>query len=142
VKFAGRTATAIIPFPQNKILLIKRRTVPFRGYWALPGGRVDSGETVEQTIVREVKEETGLDVAVMRKIGDYHEQGVQDGVEYDYYPACFVVRPVGGEIKKQESEIEEIKLFSLSKVPEALAFEHSQMIKDYVNLCNAKGKRY
>jgi 8-oxo-dGTP diphosphatase len=142
MKYAGRTATAIIPFPPNKILLIKRRTVPFSGYWALPGGRVDPGETVEQTIVREVKEETGLDVAVVSKIGDYHEQGVQNGVEYDYYPACFLVKIVGGDIKKQESEIEEIKLFSLNEVPEALAFEHAQMIKDYVNVCKAKGKRY
>jgi ADP-ribose pyrophosphatase YjhB (NUDIX family) len=140
MRYAGRTATAIIPVQSNKILLIKRRTVPFRGYWALPGGRVDPSETVEQTIVREVKEETGLDVAVVSKIGDYHEQGVQDGVEYDYYPACFLVKTVGGEIKKQESEIEEIKLFSLNEVPEALAFEHAQMIKDYVTLCKAKRK--
>jgi 8-oxo-dGTP diphosphatase len=142
MKYAGRTATAVIPFPPDKILLIKRRTVPFSGYWALPGGRVDPGETVDQTIVREVKEETGLTVAIVSKIGDYHEQGVQNGVEYDYYPACFLVKIVGGEIKKQESEIEEIKLFSLNEVPEALAFEHAQMIKDYVNVCKAKGKRY
>jgi len=132
MRYAGRTATAIITYSPDKILLIKRRTVPFSGYWALPGGRVDPGETVEQTIVREVKEETGLDVAVVSKIGDYHEQGVQDGVEYDYYPACFLVKTGGGEIKKQESEIEEIKLFSLSEVPEAMAFEHAQMIKDYI----------
>jgi len=140
MKFAGRTATAIIPFPLDKILLIKRRTVPFSGYWALPGGRVDSGETVEQTIVREVKEETCLDVAVVSKIGEYHEQGVQKGVEYDYYPACFLVNVVGGEIKKQESEIEEIKLFSLNEVPEALAFEHAKMIKDYVAMREASAK--
>jgi 8-oxo-dGTP diphosphatase len=132
MKFAGRTATAIVNFSPNKILLIKRRTVPFRGYWALPGGRVDLGETVEQTIVREVKEETGLDITVLSKIGEYHEQGVQDGVKYDYYPACFFVKVVGGEIKKQESEIEEIKLFSSDEVPATLAFEHAQMIKDYV----------
>src|SRR3989337_2628039 len=132
VKYSGRTATAIIEFPQDTILLIKRDTVPFKGYWALPGGRAESGETVEQTIVREVKEETGLDVAIVSKIGDYHEQGVQDGVEYDYYPACFLVKTVGGEIKKQESEIEEIKLFSLSDVPEAMAFDHAPMIKDYI----------
>jgi 8-oxo-dGTP diphosphatase len=140
MKFAGRTATAIIPFPPDKILLIKRRTVPFSGYWALPGGRVDSGETGEQTIVREVKEETGLDVAVMRKTGEYHEQGVQDGVEYNYYPACFLVKTVGGRIEKQESEIEEIKLFSLNEVPEALAFEHTLMIKDYVAMREASAK--
>ena len=137
MKFAGRTATAIIRFPPDKILLIKRRTVPFSGYWALPGGRVDPGETVEQTIMREVKEETGLDVTVSRKIGEYHEQGIQGGVEYDYYPACFLVNVVGGEIKKQESEIEEINLFSLNAVPAELAFEHAQMIKDYVTLCKA-----
>jgi len=140
MKFAGRTATAMIPFPQNKILLIKRRTVPFSGYWALPGGRVDSGETVEQTIVREVKEETGVDVAVVSKIGEYHEQGVQDGAEYDYYPACFLVNVVGGEIKKQEGEIEEIKLFSLNAIPEALAFEHALMINDYVAMREASAK--
>lgn len=140
MKFAGRTATAIITFPQNKILLIKRRTVPFRGYWALPGGRVESGETVEQTIVREVKEETGLDVAVVSKIGEYHEQGVQDGAEYDYYPACFLVNVIGGEIKKQENEIEKIKLFSLNEIPKALAFEHALMIKDYVAMRKASAK--
>ena len=140
MKFAGRTATAIIPFPPDKILLIKRRTLPFTGYWALTGGRVDPGETVEQTIVREVKEETGLDVEVVRKIGEYHEQGVQDGVEYDYYPACFLVKTLSGEIRKQESEIEEIKLFSLNAVPTVLAFEHAQMIKDFVTWQDKNGK--
>ena len=141
MKYAGRTATAIIPFPPDKILLIKRRTVPFKGYWALPGGRVDPGETVEQTIVREVKEETGLDVAIVSKVGDYHEQGVQNGVVYDYYPACFLVKVVGGEIKKQESEIEEAKLFSLKGTPATLAFEHAQMIKDYIAMRKAESEK-
>jgi 8-oxo-dGTP diphosphatase len=141
MKFAGRTATAIIIFPPNKILLIKRATVPFKGYWALPGGRVDPGETVEQTIVREVKEETGLTVEIMSKVGEYHEQGVQGGVEYDYYPACFLVKTIDGETKKQESEIEEIKLFSLNEIPEALAFEHAKMVKDYVATRQTNVKR-
>ncbi len=138
MRFAGRTATAIIRLPPDKILLIKRDTVPFKGYWALPGGRVDLGETVEQTIVREVKEETGLDIAVLSKIGDYHEQGVQDGVEYDYHPACFLVEVIGGKIRKQESEIQDVKLFSLTEIPKPLAFEHAQMIKDYVTKHGAK----
>jgi len=132
VKYSGRTATAIIEFPQDTILLIKRDTVPFKGYWALPGGRAELGETVEQTIIREVKEETGLDVTVVRKIGEYHEQGVQGGVEYDYYPACFLVKVVGGEMKRQQGEIQEIQLFSLDDVPEQLAFVHNSMVKDYI----------
>jgi len=139
--FSGRTATAIIPFPLDKILLIKRATVPFKGYWALPGGRLDPGETVEQTVMREVKEETGLGVAVICKVGEYHEQGVQGGVEYDYYPACFLVKVVDGEVKKQESEIEAINLFSLTALPPVLAFEHAQMVKDFVAMHGEKAKK-
>ena len=131
-KYAGKTATAIIPFPENKILLIKRNTVPFKGYWGLPGGRMDPGETVEQTIVREVKEETGLDVEIVRKIGEYIEKGIKDDVDYEYYPTCFLVKVVGGEIKRQESEIQDIKLFNLKELPDPLGFEHDKMINDYL----------
>jgi ADP-ribose pyrophosphatase YjhB (NUDIX family) len=88
-----------------------------------------------------VKEETGLDITIISKVGEYHELGVQGGVEYDYYAACFLVKTVGGEIKKQESEVEEVKLFSLNKIPETLAFEHAQMIKDYVTTLRAKAKK-
>jgi 8-oxo-dGTP diphosphatase len=86
-KFTGKTSTAIIPFPDGKILLVKRDTVPFKGYWALPGGRVDPGETAGQTVIREVKEETGLDVKIVRVVGEYVEKGVKDEVEYEYNPA-------------------------------------------------------
>lgn len=131
-RYTGKTSTAIIPYDGNKILLIKRNTIPFKGYWALPGGRMDPGETIEQTIVREVKEETGLDVVIVRKIGEYVEKGVKDEVEYEYYPTCFVVKPVSGELKKQDKEILDIKPFSLDELPTPLAFEHDQMIKDYL----------
>ncbi len=132
MKYEGRTATAVIEFPQNKIPLIKRDTVPFKGYWALPGGRSEPGESVEQTIVREVKEETGLDVEVIRKIGEYHEQGIESGFEYDYYPACFLVKVIGGEIRKQESEIQDIELFRIKDFPTNFAFVHNQMVVDYL----------
>jgi ADP-ribose pyrophosphatase YjhB (NUDIX family) len=132
MKFQGRTATAIITGNENEILLIKRSTPPFVGYWALPGGRAEPNEKVEQTVIREVKEETGLIVSIIRKIGEYHEQGTQMGQEYDYYPACFLVKNESGKINKQESEIAEIKFFNLTKLPKVLAFEHAQMIKDYL----------
>ncbi len=132
-RYTGKTSTAIIPYPDDKILLIKRNTRPFVGYWALPGGRMDPGEVIEQTVVREVKEETGLDVEIASKIGEYVEKGVKDDIEYEYYPICFVVKPVGGELKKQDSEIQEMTLFSLNALPSPLAFEHDKMIKDYVS---------
>ena len=136
MKFAGRTAVAVVEFADKRILLVKRRTVPFKGYWALPGGRVDIGESVEETVVREVKEETGLHVKIIRKIGEYHENGFRDGIEYDYLPACFLVKPIEGEIRKQESEIEEIKLVRLGDVLRELAFEHSRMVRDYASTPN------
>jgi 8-oxo-dGTP diphosphatase len=137
-KYTGKTATAIIPSPDNKILLIKRNTVPFKGYWGLPGGRMDPGETIEQTIVRETKEETGLDVEIVRKIGEYVEKGIKDDVDYEYYPACFLVKIVGGEMKRQESEIQDIQLFSPRELPEQLAFEHGKMINDYLKIKSRK----
>ena len=136
MKFAGRTTVAVVEFADERILIVKRRTVPFKGYWALPGGRVEAGESVEEAIVREVKEETGLDVEIVRKIGEYRERGFKDGVEYDYSPACFLVKPIGGEILRQESEIEEIKLVKLEEVPKKLAFVHSRMIGDYASTAN------
>lgn len=134
MKLTGRTAAAVVEFPDGRILLIKRHTVPFTGYWALPGGRVETAETVEETVIREVKEETGLTTAIIRKIGEYREKGFKDGVEYDYSPACFLVKPISGEIKRQESEIEEIRLVNLAEIPAELAFEHSKMMQDYVTL--------
>jgi hypothetical protein len=53
--------------------------------------------------------------------------------DYEYYPTCFLVKPVGGEMKRQESEIQEIKLFSLKNLPEPLAFEHGKMLNDYLS---------
>lgn len=131
MKFKGRTVAAIVEFSNGKILLVRRSTPPFKDYWALPGGKVDAGETVEQAVVREVKEETGLDVEIMKKTGEYHEKGIQNGLEYDYHPACFLVRPRGGKFIRQESEIEQISLFSFDEIPGRLAFEHTRMIKDY-----------
>jgi ADP-ribose pyrophosphatase YjhB (NUDIX family) len=135
-RFVGRTVTAIVPFPDNTILLVKRATVVFKGYWALPGGKVEPAEPIEQAVVREVKEETGLDVALKKKLGEYLERGVQDGVHFDYQAACFVANPVGGQLRKQAQEIGEIRLFDLEALPKPLAFEHATMIRDYRTACN------
>jgi 8-oxo-dGTP diphosphatase len=53
---------------RDAVLLIKRRDIPV---WVLPGGGIDQGETSEEATLREIKEETGYDVELMRKVGEY-----------------------------------------------------------------------
>ena len=131
-KYTGKTAAAIIIKEPQLILLVKRLTIPFSGYWALPGGRQDPEKTIEQTIIREVKEETGYNIKIIKKIGEYREKGTHDNVEYDYSPTCFLAEIIGGDIQIPKNEISFIKFFSLKTIPDNLAFEHHQMIKDYI----------
>jgi len=78
-------------------------------------------------------DEKTLNAKIVGVVGEYVEKGVREEIEYEYYPTCFVVEPVGGELKKQDSEIQEMQYFSLDALPLPLAFEHEKMIKDYVS---------
>ena len=63
----------VIPDGEGRVLLIQRANDPYEESWALPGGFVDVGETVEEAAAREAKEETGLDVEILRMVGVYSE---------------------------------------------------------------------
>ncbi len=68
------TADCVV-FSGDAVILIKRKNPPFQGQYALPGGFVDDGETVEAACTREAKEETNLDVKNLRLIGAYPKPG-------------------------------------------------------------------
>ena len=103
------------------------------GYWSIPKGLVEKEEELLNTAIREFKEETGIDIKIISVIGEYIEKGVKDDIDYEYYPTCFEVEPIGGELKKQDSEVKEMQLFHLDDLPNPLAFEHEKMIKDYIS---------
>lgn len=93
------SASAIVTDEQGRILLVKRRD---NTLWALPGGGHDIGESIEQTAVREVKEETGLDVDIISLTGIYtnpaHVVAFSDGEVRQQFSLCFATNLLGGEL--------------------------------------------
>lgn len=94
-----RAATAAAVFDEEGRLLLHRRTD--NGNWALPGGTLEMGESADQCVVREVKEETGFDVEVVRLIGIYSDPShttitYPDGNTVSYMSALFECRCLGG----------------------------------------------
>jgi len=83
---------AVVHDRAGRLLLIQRGHAPHAGSWSLPGGRVERGETPEQAVEREVREETGLEVRAGDPVGRVEILG--DGVVYDVLDlACTLVRP-------------------------------------------------
>jgi 8-oxo-dGTP diphosphatase len=73
-------AGAVIADPAGRLLLIRRRNEPGAGRWSLPGGRIEPGETDEQAVVREVREETGLSVRAGRLLGTVERPGLAGAI--------------------------------------------------------------
>jgi 8-oxo-dGTP diphosphatase len=91
---------AVIVDETARVLLVKRRFDPLAGQWSLPGGAVDVGETLEACVVREMREETGLDVEVGRviEVFDRIMHDDEGRVQYHYVLVDYVCRPLGGTL--------------------------------------------
>jgi 8-oxo-dGTP diphosphatase len=85
----------------DQILLEKRKNSPGKGKWAVPGGLVELGENVEQAVIREVKEETGLEVDEPRLVDvvNYVSLGEKGAVMYHYVIIDYLVTMKGGKLK-------------------------------------------
>jgi len=91
---------AVIVDDAARVLLVKRRFAPLAGEWSLPGGAVDVGETLEECVTREMREETGLDVEVgaVIEVFDRIMHDAEGRVQYHYVLIDYVCRPVGGTL--------------------------------------------
>jgi 8-oxo-dGTP diphosphatase len=118
----------------KSILLIKRGRDPFRGLYALPGGFVEYGETVESAIEREILEETGLSVKIRRILGIYSSP---DRDPRGHTVSIVYILERTGGTPKAGDDAEELKFFDLDNLPE-LAFDHRKIIDDFLNLFNNK----
>jgi len=88
-------------FEQDRILLVERGRDPLKGYWSLPGGVLETGETLAEGIVREVREETGLDVrpAAVLEIFERIIRDAQGKPEYHYVLIDYICRVAGGTLR-------------------------------------------
>lgn len=121
-------ASAVIADTEGKILLHKRSD---NNLWSLPGGAMDLGESIEQTIIREVKEETGFDVEVLKCIGIYtdpeHVIEYSDGEIRQQFSICFKCRIIGGNLRIS-SESTQVCFFSKKEL-EHLPMHPAQKIR-------------
>ncbi len=118
-------ACDMVLIEDGKILLIKRGREPFLGQWATPGGRIEEGETAEECARREMKEETGLDVEIIKLTGIYSDPKRDPrGI----IAAAYLVRRVGGAVKGGD-DAAEAKWFELGKLP-PLCADHGKIVAD------------
>jgi 8-oxo-dGTP pyrophosphatase MutT (NUDIX family) len=100
-------ASAIVTNDAGEILLQRRKD---NDLWALPGGTMDVGERIADTAVREVREETGLNVEVTRIVGIYsdpaHVIAYTDGEVRQEFNICFATKLLGGRLSKSEESTE------------------------------------
>ena len=110
------SATAIVLNAAGELLMVHKTD---NNLWALPGGGMDPGESISQTIVREVKEETGMDVAVTGVVGIYTNPGhviaYDDGEVRQQCSICFTTDLIGGEITTS-SETSEVEFVPIDKL--------------------------
>jgi 8-oxo-dGTP diphosphatase len=110
------------------IILVKRANDPFKDQWALPGGIMDPDETIEQTAVREVKEETGLDVQLTALIGVYTR--LDRDPRGRAISVLYAAKIIGGNLIAG-SDAKEVRI-AKDFLQMDLAFDHKQMILDYL----------
>ncbi len=111
----------------EKVLLVKRGREPFKGMYALPGGFVDYGEKTEDAIVREMKEETGLEVEVEGLLGVYSDP--HRDPRGHTVSVVYVLRLKGGKLSAGD-DASEAAFFPLDSLPQ-LAFDHEKILRDF-----------
>ena len=123
-----------------EILLVKRGTAPFKGFWALPGGFVGMKETLEAAAIRELVEETGVrNLSLLFQHGVYGDPG-RDPRGRVITVAFMGVVAKGGGKSKAGDEIQESRWFSVEKIPGKLACDHANIICDAMMRLAAHGK--
>ncbi len=122
------TVDAIVLDDKKRLLLVERGRDPYKGKFALPGGFVEYGETVERAVARELEEETGLKAKVLEIVGVYSDPN-RDPRGHTV-TIVFRMEYQGGEPKGQD-DAATARFVPIDKLP-PLAFDHDIIVKDFL----------
>ncbi len=120
------TVDAIIEF-QGGIILVKRKNPP--PGWAIPGGFVDYGESLEDAAVREAREETGIDIHLLRQFHTYSAPGRDP--RHHTVSTIFIASGSGTLVAADDAAA--VGIFRKDNLPEDIAFDHREILDDYFN---------
>ena len=119
------TVDIIIEIESKGIVLIKRKNPP--NGWALPGGFVDYGESLEEAAVREAKEETDLDVQLVKQFHTYSDP-VRDPRHHSI-STVYIAKAKGAPQARDDAA--DIGIFNETNLPITIAFDHRSILRDY-----------
>ena len=105
---------AVIINAADELLVIQRGKPPAVGRWTLPGGRIEPGERAEQAVVREVLEETGLEVRVIREVGSIHLPAPDGGTYWIRDFLCALQSPTGSQLPRAGDDADDAVFMSVS----------------------------
>ena len=119
------TVDIIIEIASKGILLIKRKNPPYG--WAIPGGFVDYGESLEEAALREAKEETNLDIKLIRQFHTYSDP--ERDPRHHSISTVYIAKAKG--IPKAKDDALEIGIFNESNLPDEIVFDHRSILRNY-----------
>ena len=120
--------------PDARVALVAHRSVRGSLHWTLPKGAQEPGETVEQTALREVREETGLEVELVGPLDtiDYWFVWAPEQTRYHKFVHYFLMRAVGGDFARHDAEMEEADWFTLEQARRWMAFANERKLLDLI----------
>lgn len=124
----------------NKVLLIKNAALrdPNKAYWGFPKGHINEGESAEDAAVREIKEETGVEAEIVKKLGESAYVFTKEGEQIAKTVTYFLLVYTGGDIKAQDLEVLETGWYGLKEALGMLSFKKDQEFLQQVNEDNER----